>query len=169
MTSNIFKSSMIYGLFMGILFAANFFISLPQGIIFRLLSFLIIILIIYAMYRFSVRYRDNECGGYISYGKAFSFILLTFFFASIISSIFKFFYFQFINPDYLTNLLQESLKIIDSMQLPVNEEFYDQMEKTMKPITYSLQSIWVDVFLGIILGLIMSAFIKKDKNIFEQE
>jgi len=39
----------------------------------------------------------------------------------------------------------------------------------MKPITYSLQSIWVDVFLGIILGLIMSAFIKKDKNIFEQE
>jgi len=134
---------MIYGLFMGILFAANFFISLPQGIIFRLLSFLIIILIIYAMYRFSVRYRDNECGGYISYGKAFSFILLTFFFASIISSIFKFFYFQFINPDYLTNLLQESLKIIDSMQLPVNEEFYDQMEKMMKPITYSLQSIWV--------------------------
>jgi len=169
MTSNIFKSSMIYGLFMGILFTANFFISLPQGIIFRFLSFLIIILIVYAMYRFSVKYRDNECGGYISYGKAFSFILLTFFFASIISSIFKFFYFQFINPDYLTNLLQESLKIIDSMQLPVNEEFYDQMEKTMKPITYSLQSIWVDVFLGIILGLIMSAFIKKDKNIFEQE
>ncbi|HOV84340.1 MAG TPA: DUF4199 domain-containing protein [Paludibacteraceae bacterium] len=169
MTSNIFKSSMIYGLFMGILFTANFFISLPQGIIFRFLSFLIIILIVYAMYRFSVKYRDNECGGYISYGKAFSFILLTFFFASIISSIFKFFYFQFINPDYLTNLLQESLKIIDSMQLPVNEEFYDQMEKMMKPITYSLQSIWVDVFLGIILGLIMSAFIKKDKNIFEQE
>jgi hypothetical protein len=147
---------MIYGLFMGILFTANFFISLPQGIIFRFLSFLIIILIVYAMYRFSVKYRDNECGGYISYGKAFSFILLTFFFASIISSIFKFFYFQFINPDYLTNLLQESLKIIDSMQLPVNEEFYDQMEKMMKPITYSLQSIWVDVFLGIILGLIMS-------------
>lgn len=169
MTSSIFKSSMIYGLFMGILFAANFFISLPQGIIFRFLSFLIIILIVYAMYRFSVKYRDNECGGYISYGKSFSFILLTFFFASIISSIFKFFYFQFINPDYLTNLLQESLKIIDSMQLPVNEEFYDQMEKMMKPITYSLQSIWVDVFLGIILGLIMSAFIKKDKNIFEQE
>lgn len=169
MTSSIFKSSMIYGLFMGILFAANFFISLPQGIIFRFLSFLIIILSVYAMYRFSVKYRDNECGGYISYGKSFSFILLTFFFASIISSIFKFFYFQFINPDYLTNLLQESLKIIDSMQLPVNEEFYDQMEKMMKPITYSLQSIWVDVFLGIILGLIMSAFIKKDKNIFEQE
>ena len=168
MQGNIFKSSMIYGLMMGILFSVNFIISIPQGAIFRIVSFLITIVIVIVMYRYSVKYRDNECGGYITYGKSFSFIVLTFFFASIISAIVKFVYFQFINPEYLTNVLQQSIKVVESMNLPLDEEYYTQMEKMMKPSVYTLQSIWVNVLLGVLLALVMSAFVKKDKDIFEE-
>lgn len=129
MQGNIFKSSMIYGLMMGILFSVNFIISIPQGNVFRIISFLITIVIVVVMYRYSVKFRDTECGGYITYGKSFSFIVLTFFFASIISAIVKFVYFQFINPEYLTNVLQQSIKVVESMNLPLDEEYYTQMEK----------------------------------------
>ena len=116
----------------------------------------------------SIRFRDVECSGTIKYGKAFSFIVLTFFFAALISSIVKYVYFQFINPTYLDELLNESLKAIQIMKIPIDNASYDQMAKVMKPATFSLQYIWMNVIVGSILGLIMAAFVKKEKSIFEE-
>jgi hypothetical protein len=41
------------------------------------------------------------------------------------------------------------------------------VEGMMKPATFSLQFVWMNVTFGAIVGLIMSPFIKKDVNIFK--
>ena len=168
MQSNIFKSAMLNGLIMGVLFSINFLLSISKVTFLVLLSYLIISFILVGIYRMSVRFRDVECGGNIKYGKVFSFIVLTFFFAALISSIVKYVYFQFINPTYLDELLNESLKAIQMMKIPIDNASYDQMSKVMKPATFSLQYIWMNVIVGSIVGLIMAAFVKKEKSIFEE-
>lgn len=115
----------------------------------------------------AIRFRDIECKGYITYWKAFSLILLTFFFAALISSVVKYIYFQFINPDYLDQMFQETMKLLNSMKFTVTETMIDQTKSMLKPATYTLVFIWTNVFMGLIVGLIMAAFVKKEKTIFD--
>ena len=167
MQPNIIKSAMTNGLILGVLFSFNFLFSISKSIPLVLLSYGLMAFILYFTYTSANRYRDKECNGIISFGKSFSFILLSFFFAALISSIVKFVYFQFINPEYLSRLLNESMKAVEMLKLPVDGASYEQMESMMKPATFSLQFVWMNVFMGTIIGLIMSPFIKKEKNIFE--
>lgn len=167
MQPNIIKSTMTNGLILGALFSANFLLSISKSIPLTLLSYGIMIFILVFTFQSAKRFRDKENEGFASFGKIFSFILLSFFFAALISSIVKYVYFQFINPEYLSVLLNESMKAIEMMKLPVSGDAYDQMERIMKPATFSLQFVWMNVFFGAITGLLMAPFIKKDKSIFE--
>jgi len=115
-----------------------------------------------------IRFRDIECKGFISYWKAFSLILLTFFFAAVISSVVKYVYFQFINPGYLDQMFQETMKVLSSMKFEINDTMIDQTKSMLKPASYTLVFIWTNVFMGLVVGLIMAAFVKKEKTIFEE-
>lgn len=168
MQPNIIKSAMLNGLIMGVLFSINFLCSISKITAIIILSYALMIYILVAIYRSSIKFRDVECKGVISYSKAFSFVLLTFFFAALISSIVKYVYFQFINPGYLETMFQESMKMLEKMKFPMEEESMKQVETMLKPASFSLQYIWVNVFLGSLIGLIMAVFIKKDKSVFAE-
>ncbi|MDD2284799.1 MAG: DUF4199 domain-containing protein [Paludibacter sp.] len=176
MQDNIFRSTMFNGLFMGILFAVNFLFSSSKNFTLLMLSYLIIALIIVVMYRMTKRYRDFECEGYIKYWRVFSYVVLTFFFAGIISSIFKIIYTKYINPEYLSSLFEESMRQIEQnrvlferLNLPLDDNYFTELERQMRPVNYSIQTIWMNVLLGAILGLILGGFIKKQKSIFEED
>ena len=47
------------------------------------------------------------------------------------------------------------------------EEALEQMDNMMKPANMALQFIWLNTFMGMIVALVMSAFVKKEKSIFE--
>ncbi|MDO9633969.1 MAG: DUF4199 domain-containing protein [Paludibacter sp.] len=176
MQANIFKSTMFNGLIMGILFSINFIFSASKNVSLLLLTYLLIAVMIVVMYKMAKKYRDLECGGYIKYWKVFNFVLLTFFFAGIVSTIFKIIYTKYINPEYLTYLFEESMRqieqnrsIFERFNLPLDDNYYEQLEKQMQPTRYAIQTIWMNVFGGAILGLILGFFIKKDKGIFDEE
>ena len=176
MQDNIFKSTMFNGLIMGVLFSVNFLFTSSKNLPLMLLSYLIIVLIIVLMYRMSKRYRDEECGGYIRYWRAFNYVVLTFFFAGIISTIFKIFYTKFINPEYLTILFEESMRqieanrgLLERLNLPLDDNYYAELERQMRPVNYSIQTIWMNVLSGVFLGLILALFVKKKKGIFDTE
>ena len=168
MQPSITKSAMYNGLIMGVIFSINFLFSVSKITSLVLLTNVIAILIIIGIYRLAIRFRDTECNGIITYSKAFSLILLTFFFAAIISSVVKFVYFQFINPDYLDQMFQETMKVLNKMKFPVNDEMINQTKSMLKPVNYTFVYIWTNVFFGLIVGLIMAAFIKKEKSILEE-
>lgn len=161
MQPNIIKSAMLNGLIMGGLFSINFLFSVSKISALVILSYVMITIIVVGIYKMSIRFRDEECEGAISFGKTFSFILLTFFFAAIISSVVKYIYFQYINPAYLESMFEESMKLLEKMKYPMNDASVEQMESILKPATFTLQYIWVNVLAGTFVGLIMSGFIKK--------
>lgn len=176
MHANIFKSTMFNGLIMGVLFSLNFFLSASKNVSLLLLSYLLIAIMIVVSHRMAVRYRDNECGGYINYWMVFNYVVLTFFFASIISSIFKIIYTKYLNPDYLPMLFEESMRqieqnrsLFESLKLPLDDNYFEELERQMRPVNYSLQTIWVNIFTGAILGLILGGFVRKSKGIFDDE
>lgn len=162
----IMKSAMKSGLILGVLFSVNFLLSVPSNTVTNLLGYLVTALIGAASCRLSVQFRDKECGGYIGYGRIFLFILLSFFYAALISSFVKFMYFQFINPEYLSNLYNESMLLLEKMGFS-DSTIEDNLASILKPAAFSLQYIWVNMLAGCFVGLIISAFVKKEKSIFE--
>jgi ABC-type uncharacterized transport system permease subunit len=85
---------MLSGLIMGVFFSLNFLLSVSHNTFLSLLSYLVFAVILVTTYRFTIRFRDTECGGAISYGRAFSYILLLYFFAALISSVVNTFIFN---------------------------------------------------------------------------
>ena len=117
----------------------------------------------------AVRFRDKECEGSITYGRAFLYILYTFFYAALISTVIKYIYFQYINPSYLENMFQESMKMMEKLKFPMTSASADQMESMLKPVNYSFVYIWMNIIFGGLVGLVMAAFVKKEKSIFDNK
>jgi len=169
MQPNITKSAMLNGLIMGIIFSLNFILSVSNNTTLIMLTNIITIAILVVIYRTTVKFRDTEFGGFITYWIAFKYILYTFFFAALISSVVKFIYFQFINPAYLdTFMYDETMKMLVRMKYPINETIEAQTRSMLKPASYTLLWVWVNVFIGSVVGIILAAFIKKEKSIFTE-
>jgi len=159
---------MLNGLIMGGLFSINFLFSISKITFLGILSYVLITIILMGIYKMVIRFRDEDCKGVITFWKSFSFILLTFFFAAIISSVVKYIYFQYINPAYLAEMFEESMKLMEKLNFPMNEDSVTQMESILKPASFTLQYIWINVFMGSLVGLVMSAFVKKEKSLFAE-
>lgn len=168
MQQNYIKSSLINGiLIIGGLLSLKFLLSASKIGVLGLIANIISILIIYLMYRFSTQYRENECNGSISYGKAFGFIFKLYFYGTIISSLIALFYTSVINKDFLPVFLNDILSIYDKMNFPINDSTYKIFEVIYKPIPFALLNISSGIFTATFWGLIWAAFVKKDKGIFE--
>jgi len=90
--------------------------------------------------------------------------MLTFFYAALISTVIKFVYFQFINTAFLENMFQETMKTMELMKLPMNDASVSQVESMLKPATFSMIYVFTNLVMGTIVGIIMAAFVKKEKN-----
>jgi len=169
MQSNIVKSAMSYGLVLGVLFSVKFLLGLFNNVWLGLSGYFVIAAILVATYKMSVRFRDNDCEGIISYGKAFSLIVQMFFFAAIISAFVKYIYFQFINPDILESLLQQVLLMYETLSIPITDELYEAGSVLFTPIPVTMLLSLSNLFLGALTGIIMAIFIKKEKNLFDNK
>ena len=161
------KSAMQNGLILGVIFSVNFlFLALN----FQSLILFGILIILFTTYKITVRFRDNQNDGQITYKKAYNYIVLLFFFAAIISSIVKYIYTQFIDTTLLNKILLieiSNLKAMSRFTMP--ESYYDFLGKIFKPAAFALESILENFLRGVLVALIMAAFIKKEKNIFNQQ
>jgi len=170
MEANIFKSTMRSGLILGVLFSVNFLLSvlISSTLITNVLNFAMIAVIVVATLRLSREYRDKELEGFISYGQSFLFIVLSFFYASLISAVVKIVYFQFINPDFLAEVYNELMLQFEAAGLQVTTEAEKFVSGLLTPVSRSILSIIGNMICGAFVGLIMAAFVKKEKSIFEQ-
>ncbi len=169
MKPNLMNSAMRNGLILGILFSVNFIFSISNNIFLGLLSYAVIGVIFYMTYRFTVSYRDTDCEGAISYRHALAYVVLLFLFAALISAIVKYVFFQFIKPDFLPDLMNKSIEVMEQIMPSVPEETYDNMETMMSPINYSLMVTWMNIVLGFFTGLVVAGMVKKDKNMFDDQ
>ncbi len=165
------KSAMTTGLFMGIALIIFSLIIYILGIIkppfwVSILQYLIIIGgIIYGTKKF----RDEDLGGEISYSKALGFGILICLVAAIISGIYTILLMTVIDPEFITKFMSVMEAELVSKGMPE-----DQIEATMKimskmqsPTIMAVTAVISLTFMGTIFSLVTSAFLKKEKSLFE--
>ncbi len=162
MKSNLFNITMRSGLVLGVLFSLNFIISTFNNPILGLLSYLITALIVYLTYQYTVGFRDKENGGVITFGQGFLFVFLLFMFASIISAGVKYIFLQFINPDYLQNLLGLTMQTMESIMDSVPDDMYDALESFLTPINFVMASSWMNFLMSLVVGVIIGLVVKRN-------
>lgn len=161
------RHAMNYGLLLGLLFCLNFWVSTMPAVAF--LQYLVIAIEIFAVYRMASDCRRTAFGGVVSYGGMLWYILQLFMYGSLISALFKYLFYKVLRPDFLNVQIEQSLELME--RLPVFGGSYEHIEETVyatiTPLNLVIQSIWINVFCGLIVGLVIAAFLRKDASPFD--
>ena len=113
-------------------------------------------------------YRDQSLGGYITYGKALGYGVVLCVFTGIVVGIFTYLLYEVIDP----SLMEQNMKVIQEEML--NQGMSAEQVETMTemqarfrtPFMMLIGSIFTYSLLGLIFSLITSAFLKKEKPMF---
>jgi hypothetical protein len=115
------------------------------------------------------KYRDEDLGGEISYSQALGFGVLVCVFAALISGVYTILLMTVIDPEYISKLM--SIMEEEFVQKGLPEEQIDAAMKMLNwmrsPIFMTLSTIIGFAFMGTIFSLVTSAFLKKEKPIFD--
>lgn len=168
---NIQKHAMHFGTYMGIFWIAKF-AFFPLGLKNPLLLFVFVALTIavpFLAHRYAKNFRDNICEGNITFSQSWVFLVFMFLFASMLTAVAHYIYFQFIDYGYIVSAYSDIIN-----NLPENladatnykEQFNELLELTsnMTPIEITMQLLSSNILNCSILSLVISFFIKK-KNI----
>ena len=169
MQQNILNSAKVNGLIIGCLLSLKFLLSVQNNMLLSFLAMAISVSIIVVLYSTAVKFRDIKCEGSIQFKHAFSFIFQLYFFGTIISSLVMFIYTQFIDKAYLETMMNETLKMYDKMGISMDDQSLSIVDNIFKPAAHALVNVLGGIFGGALWGLILAAFIKKEKSIFEKE
>jgi hypothetical protein len=92
-----------------------------------------------------------------------------FFYGGMILEVVQFVYFQFINKTFLADSLQQSLQMMDKMNMAMPQQNIDMMEKIMThPNLYVLTDFTIYTLIsGSILSLLIAAIVKRTANPFK--
>ena len=115
-------------------------------------------------------FRDEDLGGYISYGKSVGTGILISIFGGIIAAIFSIVFFVYIAPEMKQMILDAAQQKMGEQGGMTDEQMEIAMEwtaKMMSPGWLFFLSILGSVVMGLIFSLIISVFMKRDANPFK--
>lgn len=152
-----------YGLILGAYFAFFYLLQVfvKGNVIINLLNTASVIATPFLCYYLSKRYRDRAMGGFIRFGQVWSFGLWLYLFAGLIMSVVYFVHFQYINPDFISETINQSLLMLEKMNYP--KESIDLLEKNGTPSNFQMviSYLFGYIILGAILFLFISPFVSK--------
>ncbi|MBQ7389136.1 MAG: DUF4199 domain-containing protein [Paludibacteraceae bacterium] len=166
MKSDAIKHSMYYGLILGATFILNFFLSQASGILWKIVQMFVVFSIPFLVFYITKNCRDEVNEGVMGYGAAFMYGVQLFFYASMVSSAFKYLYFKFIDPKFLKEMSAQMMSLMEQMSFPVTDEVADAMKQLFTPIGMSMQYMWLNVTIGVFVSLIVAIFVRKGKSVF---
>jgi hypothetical protein len=115
------------------------------------------------------KYRDEALGGFISYAGALGYGVLISLFASIIVSIANYIYLGYIDSSFIDFTLEQTeIQMIEQGQPDEAIEMGMSWTRAIvSPMGIFFMGIIGTTFLGLIISLITSAFLKNDPDSFE--
>lgn len=96
--------------------------------------------------------------------------IMLFFFASLISCVPEYIFYQYITPDYIANAASQSVKLMEEMGWLENEATLEEVNKMLaadavpSAIQMVLSSMWANVFFGSLLSIVVAPFVLRKKN-----
>jgi len=178
--------AMLVGLLMGVFYAGSTILRTyaMSSFVMGVLLWLVVFYICYLTFRFCQGLKDGPFGGQITFGEAYRYVIWLSLFSGVVASVFRFIYFQWLNPDYLIAMSEKFMSLYEvqlqksferltelSQQDPTMALPADYVEQQMAlvqqvmayltPIRVSLFIIVGDVLDGCVLGLIIAAVVRR--------
>jgi hypothetical protein len=125
--------------------------------------------IAYFMYAAQTSHRDDDLGGYISYGRSFSVGGIVLLAITLITIVWSYIYFAFIDPDIFNTIREASLEQMINQQGMSEEEAENalgMMDFMWNPGVMAIFAGVGTAVAGLIIDLIISAVVKKDNPAF---
>ena len=163
--TSIWKNSMNWGLIIGIVLIIYSLLMYFLGFsLEKWVSYLSYLLIVGGIVYSTIQYRDNVLGGSITYGKALGFGTLVILFAAIVSAVYTYLFYTYIDPEMINKILEMTEEEMVNKGMPDEqiEMALKMQSKFMKPWLMALFSIPTITFTGFILSLFTSIFLKKE-------
>ena len=165
---------MRYGTVMGIFWTLKF-VLFPMGMQSPLLlmAFFLLTLIVPVAGFFLVRqYRDRECGGVLSFSRAFLFTSFMYLFAALFATIAHYVYFRYIDGGLIVNTYQDMLTQMETIATADMKASLDQFQQALdiiaalSPLEISIQLITQNVFYCTLIALPTALLVKRNpKNV----
>ena len=133
----------------------------------QLIGYLIMIATIYIGI---TNYRNNDLGGFISYGKSLGTGVLIGLFGGIITGFFTVIMFTVIDPGLAQKIIEKAQEDMVEKGTMSEEQINAAIsltQKFMNPVALFLFSILGSVFMAFIFSLIVSIFTKKEPSPFQ--
>lgn len=117
-----------------------------------------------------ITYRNKYNNGFITYGEAFKIGLLTSLFLAIITSIYLFIFFRYIDPGSMDLIMQKAeQQMLDQGKTDLEiEQGMKFMQMVNNAGWYTFFGFLGTFFGGVVISLITSIFVKKEDMSFNQ-
>jgi hypothetical protein len=167
---NFQEAAMRYGTVMGIFWTLKF-VLFPMGMQSPLLlmAFFLLTLIVPVAGFFLVRqYRDRECGGVLSFSRAFLFTSFMYLFAALFATIAHYVYFRYIDGGLIVNTYQDMLTQMEAIATADMKASLDQFQQALdiiaalSPLEISIQLITQNVFYCTLIALPTALLVKRN-------
>lgn len=167
------EGAMRYGTAMGLFWTIKF-ILFPMGMkmpLLLMLFFLLTLSVPALGYQFARKYRDRECGGIISYSRAFLFTAFMYMFAALFATIIHYVYFRYIDNGLIVNTYHDMLNQLSAGATGELETSINQIREALNviaqltPVEISLQLISQNLFYCTIIAVFTAMFVMRNPKI----
>ncbi|NRB51409.1 MAG: DUF4199 domain-containing protein [Saprospiraceae bacterium] len=104
------------------------------------------------------KHRDEDLGGFITFGRAFGVSFLVALVVSVVTAIWNYVYFGFIDPEMANTLMETSM----AQQGIDDDAMIDQMKFWFSPGAMAIYALIASLFFSTIISLIVAAVMKKN-------
>jgi len=168
--NNFQQYAMQYGTIMGIFWTLKF-VLFPMGMTrpLLLMAFFLLTLIVPVVGFFMVRqYRDRECGGILTFSKAFLFTAFMYLFAALFVTIAHYIYFRYMDKGLIIstyqNILTQMTTLATTDEMKTSLDQFQQvldMAASLSPLDISIQLITQNVFYCTLIALPTALLVKR--------
>lgn len=116
------------------------------------------------------RFRDTVLDGAISFLRAYSYVMLMFFYSAILFALVQFVYFKFIDQGWMISKMREMMSSEDGMAVMQAYGMTDMMNESLsviagtRPIDYALSNLTQNFCVGVIIALPLAALVRRRKR-----
>ncbi len=131
-------------------------------------GFLLLLLILAVGISFvSYDYRNKKLGGYITYGKAVKIGFLSVLFSSVIIAIYNWVFYTYIDDALVVKVQNYLITALEKADMDPEKkaEALAAIPQFYNAVSGAIVTVFLFAFWGIIISLITSIFIKKDKQL----
>ena len=166
------RYAMLFGTYMGIFWILKF-ILFPLGLTIPFLLFLFAGLTLgvpFMGYYYARTYRNQVCGGSISFPHAWVFTVFMYMFASLLTAAAHYVYFRFLDHGYVVNTVEAMVDAVAQSNLPGMENYIStyrealEAARNISPIEIAMQMVSSNVTWGALLALPTALFVMKRKK-----